>query len=337
MAQKGAHIVAIDDSDIAQDFIRATLADLGFDNVTGFMDPVEALDAFGRGDARADLILLDIMMPGIDGIELCARIRGLEGWQDVPIIMLTSRSDMASLSQAFLAGANDYVTKPFDRIELQARMRSCLRLKSELDRRRSDPARDRRRHEGQGPSPSILPGLLCGRAGIQASLLALSAERARTLGLVVFRIDGEAGARGGADEDRGGDADGGKGHDMGHYRGRDMACAAQVADVLGRVDTPAAEIFAHWEDDLFCLAVPDARPEQLHRRAEQFREALFRAKLRVRDGWSSRSLSLSACIVMPGSGDPAAALAQGIRDLDKAGYNGQTGAILTASQIEKNP
>ena len=137
-------IIAVDDSDIAQDFISATLSELGFDDVVSFIDPRSALDAIESDEATADLILMDIMMPDIDGIELCARIRALDRWSDVPIIMLTSRTDMGSLSEAFMAGANDYVTKPFNRIELQARMRSCLRLKSELDRRRSGENRGSR-------------------------------------------------------------------------------------------------------------------------------------------------------------------------------------------------
>ncbi|MFG6543529.1 PleD family two-component system response regulator, partial [Sulfitobacter sp. M22298] len=150
-------IIAVDDSDIAQDFISATLSELGFDDVVSFIDPRSALDAIESDEATADLILMDIMMPDIDGIELCARIRALDRWSDVPIIMLTSRTDMGSLSEAFMAGANDYVTKPFNRIELQARMRSCLRLKSELDRRRLGENRSARRRAAPGVSEATVP------------------------------------------------------------------------------------------------------------------------------------------------------------------------------------
>ena len=68
-------IIAVDDSDIAQDFINATLSELGFDDVVSFIDPRAALDAIKSDEAAADLILMDIMMPDIDGIELCARIQ----------------------------------------------------------------------------------------------------------------------------------------------------------------------------------------------------------------------------------------------------------------------
>ena len=80
-------------------------------------------------------MLLDIVMPDIDGIEACARIRSDPRYADVPIIMVTSLGDMDSLANAFVAGATDYITKPVNRVELLARVRSALKLKAELDRR----------------------------------------------------------------------------------------------------------------------------------------------------------------------------------------------------------
>jgi sigma-B regulation protein RsbU (phosphoserine phosphatase) len=84
-----------------------------------------------------DVILLDIVMPEIDGVEACARIRKDERYCDIPIVMVTSLDDMESLSNAFVAGATDYVTKPVNRIELIARVRAALKLKGELDRRKA--------------------------------------------------------------------------------------------------------------------------------------------------------------------------------------------------------
>ena len=62
------------------------------------------------------IVLLDLVMPEIDGIEACARIRGDNRYVDVPVIMVTAANDMDSLSSAFIAGATDYITKPFNRI-----------------------------------------------------------------------------------------------------------------------------------------------------------------------------------------------------------------------------
>ncbi|UOA15786.1 MULTISPECIES: response regulator [Sulfitobacter] len=305
-------IIAVDDSDIAQDFISATLAELGFEDVVSFVDPRVALSAIERGEATADLILMDIMMPDIDGIELCARIRALEKWSDVPIIMLTSRTDMGSLSEAFLAGANDYVTKPFNRIELQARMRSCLRLKSELDRRRSDETRGARRRSAQAIFEATVPSMLGSKAGFQANLMALSPAMQKELGLIVFRIDGD----------------------------RDQSDAARVqrkelqrlvAGLFGKVDIPAQDSLAHWEDDLFVLGTLHSDRAQLEQRAQQFIKQVAAASATVKEGWTSRRLTVSACIVPPSDAAVASSLAQGIQGVESAGKTGAPGMISFAS------
>ena len=75
-------------------------------------------------ERRPDLVLLDVGLPGIDGVEV---VRGLRGWTDVPVIMLTVRDDERDKVDALDAGADDYVTKPFGMNELLARMRAALR------------------------------------------------------------------------------------------------------------------------------------------------------------------------------------------------------------------
>jgi len=85
-------------------------------------DGVEALRL--AADTHPDLVLLDIGLPDVSGIEV---VHGLRGWTDVPIIMLTVRSEEADKVEALDAGADDYVTKPFGMNELLARMRAALR------------------------------------------------------------------------------------------------------------------------------------------------------------------------------------------------------------------
>ena len=75
-------------------------------------------------DHRPDIVLLDLGLPGMDGIEV---VHGLRGWSEVPIIVLTARSEEADKVEALDAGADDYVTKPFGMNELLARMRAALR------------------------------------------------------------------------------------------------------------------------------------------------------------------------------------------------------------------
>ena len=84
-----------------------------------------------------DLVLLDVMMPGIDGLETLRRIRSRKSASALPVIMVTAKSESGNIVEALEQGANDYVTKPVNRIELVARVRSALKIKSELERRQS--------------------------------------------------------------------------------------------------------------------------------------------------------------------------------------------------------
>jgi sigma-B regulation protein RsbU (phosphoserine phosphatase) len=135
-------ILVVDDADDSRDIIEAALASGGYNDIATAASGWEAFKILDigrddRGAPTADIVLLDIMMPEIDGIETCARIRNDTRYVDTPIIMVTSLDDMESLSNAFLAGANDYITKPLNRIELIARVRAALKLKGELDRRQA--------------------------------------------------------------------------------------------------------------------------------------------------------------------------------------------------------
>lgn len=116
-----ARILVVDDDTALAEMIGIVLRTEGFE--TSFCaDGGEAVDAF-RSD-RSDLILLDLMLPGMDGIEVCRRIRLESG---VPILMLTARADTADVVAGLEAGADDYMVKPFNPKELVARIRTRLR------------------------------------------------------------------------------------------------------------------------------------------------------------------------------------------------------------------
>jgi sigma-B regulation protein RsbU (phosphoserine phosphatase) len=80
-----------------------------------------------------DLVLLDIMMPGIDGYEVCRRLRAGEQTRDIPVMFLTSLEDVQNKARGFEIGANDYLTKPFEILEVKARVRSLVRAKAYAD------------------------------------------------------------------------------------------------------------------------------------------------------------------------------------------------------------
>ena len=135
-------ILVVDDSEDSRDLTEAALLSGGYRDIgmaSSAWTAYKFLDIGAPGDreASADVVLLDIVMPQVDGIEACARIRGDKRYADIPIIMVTSVDDMDSLANAFVAGATDYITKPVNRIELLARMRAAIKLKAELDRRQA--------------------------------------------------------------------------------------------------------------------------------------------------------------------------------------------------------
>ena len=134
-------ILIVDDSEDIRDLMEAILLAAGYTEIVTVESAAAAFEflAIGRPvttpPLEIDLILLDIVMPDIDGIEACAFIRNDQRYFDLPIIMVTSLVDMDSLANAFVAGASDYINKPLRQVELLARVRSAIKLKSELDRR----------------------------------------------------------------------------------------------------------------------------------------------------------------------------------------------------------
>ncbi|WP_163852092.1 response regulator [Pseudooceanicola aestuarii] len=300
-------IMSVDDSEIAQEFIRAALSDIGYENLVSFLNPLEAFEALSSGQETADLILVDVMMPEIDGVELCARIRGVKDLVDTPIIMLTSRTDMETLNHAFLAGANDYVTKPFNRIELQARMRSCLRLKSELDRRHSGG--------GHRRAPRVpvaeMTEVLNNKAGFQAALQAVPAAVHHRFGLTVFRVVGL--------------------HEAADRTPSESAeIYGSIGGLLGAVPVPARDIFCHWDKDLFCLATLDATEDSMRRTAQTFIDAVSQVRLSYRESWAKIPLALCATLVLPGKLPPASALGQGIAAAERFANTAGPGIQVTS-------
>ena len=89
-----------------------------------------------------DLVLLDIMMPGIDGYEVCRQLRARESTREVPIMFLSALEDVKNKAHGFEVGGNDYLTKPFEMLEIKARARSLLKAKAYADAVREAMARD---------------------------------------------------------------------------------------------------------------------------------------------------------------------------------------------------
>lgn len=116
-----ARVLVVDDDAALAEMIGIVLRADGFD-VDFCPEGNGALEEFRR--VRPDLVLLDVMLPGIDGIQVCAQVRAESG---VPIIMLTAKGDTADVVRGLESGADDYVVKPFNPKELVARVRTRLR------------------------------------------------------------------------------------------------------------------------------------------------------------------------------------------------------------------
>ncbi|MGV8881882.1 MAG: MtrAB system response regulator MtrA [Rhodoglobus sp.] len=122
-----ARILVVDDDTALAEMIGIVLRTEGFEPYF-CADGAAAVEAFRS--SNPDLVLLDLMLPGMDGIEVCARIREESG---VPIIMLTAKSDTSDVVKGLESGADDYVVKPFNPKELVARIRTRLRPTPETE------------------------------------------------------------------------------------------------------------------------------------------------------------------------------------------------------------
>jgi len=127
MADRSARILLVEDEQTVQTLLSYPLRRDGYDVVQA-TDGRQALERFA--EQPFDLIVLDVMLPGIDGLEVCRRVRGTSS---VPIIMLTARSDEIDKVVGLELGADDYITKPFSIREFSSRVKAVLR-RSEISR-----------------------------------------------------------------------------------------------------------------------------------------------------------------------------------------------------------
>ena len=114
-------VLVVDDEEAIAEAVRARLESEGY-RVVVAADGAQALDAAGR--EPPDLVVLDLMLPGMDGLEVCKRLQR-DRW--VPVLMLTARTEEADKVAGFAVGADDYLTKPFSLRELAVRVRAILR------------------------------------------------------------------------------------------------------------------------------------------------------------------------------------------------------------------
>ena len=123
--QPQSKVLIVDDLEIGRDTLEGLLLAENY-QLEFAGDGFEALDKAAQH--MPDLILLDVMMPGMDGYEVCRKLRTNPAIAQIPVILVTALDDRESRLQGIEAGADDFISKPFDRTELRARVRNITRL-----------------------------------------------------------------------------------------------------------------------------------------------------------------------------------------------------------------
>lgn len=144
-------ILIVDDSPEQHLLLQSILTKAGHDQIVAADSAQAAFELMkldgGQSSVEVDLILMDVLMPDLDGVEACRRIKQQVHLQDIPIIMVTAKNDLDNLKDAFSAGAMDYINKPVKSVELLARVTSALTLKNEMDCRKKREVELRRSNE----------------------------------------------------------------------------------------------------------------------------------------------------------------------------------------------
>jgi DNA-binding response OmpR family regulator len=124
-------VLIVDDDPNTLEILRRWLNREGYATVSADNGPA-CLQALAR--ETVDVIVLDVMMPGMDGLQVCERLRESEAWRGIPVMLLTAKDDLETRSRGMMLGVSEYLTKPVNKLELFARLRAQLHSR-ELERR----------------------------------------------------------------------------------------------------------------------------------------------------------------------------------------------------------
>jgi len=213
-----------------------------------------------------DVILLDIVLPGIDGFEVCRRIKQQEVLSAIPILFVTGRTDEASIIRAFDIGGSDYVTKPYRSKELLARVRIQVEYRRAMDELRTMAVTD------------ALTGLANRRAFFTDGMRLLNEACARTLPLAAMMVDIDHFKR--------------INDQYGHARGDEVL--KRVADAL-RAHTGARDLCARVGGEEFALLVSLPADTQAAAHAEMLRRHLEGLVIDTNRGPLSVTVSIGVC------------------------------------------
>lgn len=121
-----ARVLIVDDNEQNVELLQAYMEEIEGTEISTATDGVQALHTVA--ETRPDLILLDVMMPNMSGFEVCKQLKEDPTTRDIPIIMVTALNETSDYERGMESGADDFLTRPFDRVEFMARVRSLLRI-----------------------------------------------------------------------------------------------------------------------------------------------------------------------------------------------------------------
>lgn len=194
-------ILAVDDDEMILEILKIALAQSGFNDVETATSAHQAMAMVEAASQPYDCMMLDIQMPEIDGIAFCAWVKRKRGYGATPVIMVTAMSDRSFVQRAFAAGATDYVTKPFDTLELGTRVKMAQRLVEEGSRTREkameirllrdEMERDARVSFGQPVTVADVPGVI-GLVNLENYLLQMSRVDLGATTMLAVKVEGLA-------------------------------------------------------------------------------------------------------------------------------------------------
>jgi diguanylate cyclase (GGDEF)-like protein len=284
-------ILVVDDSPDSRALIHLALREAGYadlqfaDSAAGAFAALE-MDAPVTTRPAVDLVLMDVQMPGMDGLEACRRIQAVVRLRDVPLIVVTAETEDETLQAAFAAGAVDYITKPLRTPELVARTRSALRLKEEMDWRKDREAqllglaRELERANQELRRLSFLDGLtgISNRRGFDdyvAREWSRAARAGTSLSLILVDVDHFK-----AYNDR-----------YGHLAGDD--CLKQVAGALADRLRRPTDLVARYGGEEFAVVLPGADTMEAAFVAEALRTGVEALDLRHEGSSTSDRVTIS--------------------------------------------
>jgi diguanylate cyclase (GGDEF)-like protein len=283
-------ILIVDDDEYGREIVEAMLVSAGYESVVTAASANEAFGRLGIDGPRTcdtsgiDLVLLDVIMPDIDGIEACARIRNEPRYSGLPIIMVTSLADTDNLANAFVAGATDYISKPVNRVELLARVRSALRLKAEFDRREARElellqvmakTRDDRPSKWIDDATGLFRGALA-EAYLVAQADLCPASDSAVIALTIDRLDA--------------------------YRSMQGDCVAdgiiaQVAVALRASVATVGAVAGKYDDGMMVLIAPEMNARSASEFGESLRASISGLRIRNRESVAADHITVSISVV----------------------------------------